>query len=227
MAYVKNTMIDALLSMVAPHLCSGCGQIGSTFCDNCKYNIIEEPFTGCILCQKPQTFGICMDHNSSYNQAFVVGERRGALQRLIGGYKFQNMKATSVALAELLDTRLPQLSNNTVLVPIPTSPAHIRERGYDHMLLIAKQLARLRKLPVRRLLIRDNTLTQHHANRKDRLEQAKSAYRVQGTLDSALTYMIVDDVVTTGATIEQAALQLRQAGAEHILVAAIARQPLD
>jgi len=227
MAYVKNTMIDALLSMVAPHLCSGCGQIGSTFCDNCKYNISQEPFSGCILCQKPQTFGICQEHNSSYNQAFVVGERRGPLQRLIGGYKFKNMKATSVALAELLDARLPELPAGTVFVPVPTSPAHIRERGYDHMLLITKQLAKFRKLPIQRLLVRHNTLTQHHANRKDRLEQAKSAYQVNGMVNPLLTYVIVDDVVTTGATIEQAALQLRHAGAEHIWVAAIARQPLD
>ena len=220
-------MIDALLSMVAPHLCSGCSQIGSTFCDNCKYNISEEPFSGCILCQKPHPFGVCDDHNSSYNQAFVVGERSGALQQLIGGFKFKNMKAASVALADLLDARLPPLPTDSVIVSIPTSPAHIRERGYDHMSLIAKRLGTLRRVTVSKVLVRDNTLTQHHANRKDRIEQAKSAFRVNQPLSADLTYIIVDDVVTTGATIEQAARQLRAAGATNVWVAAIARQPLD
>ena len=227
MPNVKNTMIDAFLSMVAPHLCSGCGKIGSTFCDNCKYNISEEPFSGCILCAKPTSFGVCDDHNSSYNQAFVVGERSGPLQRLVGGYKFQNMKATSVKLAELLDGRLPPLPTGAVLVPIPTSPAHIRERGYDHMLLIAKRLGSLRKVPVAKVLVRDNTLTQHHANRKQRFEQAESAFRVKGPIDSTLTYIIVDDVVTTGATIEQSAKLLKDAGAVSVWIAAIARQPID
>ena len=227
MPNVKNTMIDALLSMVAPHLCSGCGQIGSTFCDNCKYNITQEPYSGCIICQKPQSFGVCGDHNSSYNQAFVVGERSGPLQQLIGGFKFQNMKAASGALADLLHTRLPPLPSKSVIVAIPTSPAHIRERGYDHMALIARRLGVLRKVAVLKVLVRDNTLTQHHANRKDRIEQAKSAFRVDKTLDPDLTYIVVDDIVTTGATIEQAAKQLRARGATNIWVAAIARQPLD
>jgi len=227
MPNVKNTMIDALLSMVAPHLCSGCGQIGSPFCDNCKYNISEEPFSGCILCQKPHPFGVCDDHNSSYNQAFVVGERSGPLQQLIGGYKFKNIKAASVALADLLDRRLPPFPADSVLVAIPTSPAHIRERGYDHMALIAKRLGALRKVTVSKVLVRDNTLTQHHANRKDRIEQAKSAFRIAGPINADTTYIIIDDVVTTGATIEQAAKLLRAAGAVDIWVAAIARQPLD
>jgi len=227
MPNVKNTMIDALLSMVAPHLCSGCGQIGSTFCDNCKYNIIQEPYSGCIICQKPQSFGVCDDHNSSYNQAFVVGERSGPLQQLIGGFKFQNMKAASGALADLLHARLPPLPSNSVIVAIPTSPAHIRERGYDHVALIARRLGVLRKVAVLKVLVRDNTLTQHHANRKDRIEQAKSAFRVKKILNPDLTYIIVDDIVTTGATIEQAAKQLRAGGATNIWVAAIARQPLD
>lgn len=220
-------MIDALLSMVAPHLCSGCGQVGSSFCDNCKYDIVQEPFSGCILCEKPHAFGVCDDHNSSYNQAFVVGVRSGALQQLIGGYKFKNMKAASVALSDLLDTRLPPLPLHSVLVAIPTTPAHIRERGYDHMALITKRLGSLRKVTVSKVLVRDNTLTQHHANRKDRIEQAKSAFRVAGSIDPGTTYIIVDDVVTTGATIEQAAKLLRSAGAVDIWVAAIARQPLD
>jgi len=227
MPNVKNTMIDVLLSMVAPHLCSGCGQVGSTFCDNCKYDITQEPFSGCILCGKPHPFGVCADHNSSYNQAFVVGERSGPLQLLIGGYKFRNMKSTSVKLAELLDSRLPLLPDNAVFVPVPTSPAHQRERGYDHILLITKKLASLRRVPVARLLIRGNNLTQHRANRQDRLEQAKSAFTVNQALDPSRTYIIVDDIVTTGATIEQAAWQLRRAGATDVWVAVIARQPLD
>jgi len=95
------------------------------------------------------------------------------------------------------------------------------------MALIARRLGVLRKVAVLKVLVRDNTLTQHHANRKDRIEQAKSAFRVDKTLDPDLTYIVVDDIVTTGATIEQAAKQLRARGATNIWVAAIARQPLD
>jgi ComF family protein len=227
MLNVKNTILDSLLSVVAPHLCSGCGQIGAPFCDNCKYNITIEPFSGCILCEMPAVKGVCDDHKAAFNQAWVVGTRSGPLQRLIGGFKFRNMKASSFELAELLHKRLPQLPRLTVFVPIPTTAAHIRERGYDHMLLIAQQLGRLRHSPVQQLLVRNNGLTQHHANRKDRLAQAATAFKVAGKINPDATYIILDDVVTTGATIQQAARLLQNAGAVIIWVAATSRQPLD
>lgn len=227
MQYVKNTIVDRLLAVVAPHLCSGCSQIGSTFCDNCKYDISQEPFLGCILCEKLVATGICNDHKAGFNQAWVVGIRSGPLQRLIGGFKFRNMKAASVDLADLLHKRLPPLPRTTVFVPIPTTPAHIRERGYDHMLLIAKQLGRLRRLPVKTLLGRDNLLIQHHAGRRERFVQAASAFKVVGVVDPGATYILLDDVVTTGATILQATALLRQAGAMTVWVATTSRQPLD
>jgi ComF family protein len=227
MLNVKNTILDSLLSVVAPHLCSGCGQIGSTFCDNCKYNIIDEPFSGCILCEKPSAQGVCDDHKAAFNQAWTVGARSGALQRLIGGFKFRNMKASSLDLADLLHRRLPQLPRSTVFVPIPTTPVHIRERGYDHMLLVAKELGRLRHFPVEQLLVRNNFLVQHRANRKDRLTQAITAFKVKGVIHPDVTYILIDDVVTTGATISQAALLLKSAGATTIWVATTSRQPLD
>ena len=227
MPNVKNTMIDTLLATVAPHLCFGCGQIGPTFCDNCKYNIVEEPFSGCILCEKPNLSGVCDDHKLTFNQAWVVGVRSGSLQLLIGSFKFRNVKAASIDLADLLHRRLPTLPSSAVLVPIPTTSIHIRERGYDHMLLITKQLARLRRLKIETVLVRDNVLTQHHATRAERLIQATSAFKIEGALDASKTYIIVDDVITTGATIKQAALLLKNAGAKTIWVAVIARQPLD
>ena len=227
MKNVKNTIVDSLLAVVAPHLCSGCGLIGSTFCDNCKYDIIQEPFLGCIMCEKLTTIGVCDDHKFVFNQAWVVGIRSGALQRLIGGFKFRNMKSVSVKLAELLHGRLPQLPSNIVFVPIPTTPLHIRERGYDHMLLIANRLGCLRHSPVQKLLIRNNHLIQHHAGRAERFRQAASAFKVNGLVDSRTIYIVLDDVVTTGATITQAAMLLRQAGATTVWAAVTSRQPLD
>jgi ComF family protein len=202
-------MLDTLLSVVAPHLCSGCGEIGATFCDNCKYDISVEPFSQCVLCDKPAASGVCNDHKVAFNQAWVVGIRNGALQRLIGGFKFRNMKSAGRELAQLLHARLPVLPLSVVFVPIPTTSAHIRERGYDHMLLIAYELGRLRGLPVEILLQRNNSLTQHHANRRQRLVQAESAFRLSGEIDPRKIYIVIDDIVTTGATIQQRDYSIR------------------
>ena len=181
----------------------------------------------CIVCGKPHNMGVCYHHKVAFQQAFIVGERQGELQRLIGGFKFRNMKESCVPLAELLCARLPSLDTAVVLVPMPTIPAHIRERGYDHMTLIAKELGRLSHQPIHYLLARDGIAVQHRAGRIQRFEQAETAYRIVGVIDPAYTYLLLDDIVTTGATLIKAAELLRGAGAINIWVAAIARQPLD
>jgi len=227
MINVKNTILIHLLDMVAPHLCSRCGQIGTPFCGNCKYDITHEVIPCCVLCKKNATNGICPDHKAPFAQAWSVGERSGGLQRLIGNFKFQNLKSAGKELASLLDMILPTLPPTTVLISIPTTPAHIRERGYDHALLITQELGIIRKIPVRSVLKRGNHLTQHHGDRKTRLRQAKTAFYVEGVLDSTLTYLLIDDVVTTGATITRAAQLLKDAGATTVLVAVTSYQPLD
>jgi ComF family protein len=224
---VKNTMIDNMLEFVAPHLCCGCGKIGSLLCDHCKYDIITESLLGCVVCNQVNSDGICPKHLMTYKKAWLVGIRSGALQRLIGSFKFQNTKAAAENLASLLDARLPVLPASTLLVPIPTTSAHIRQRGYDHLQLISEYFALKRDLPIARVLSRGNTATQHGANRTTRLEQAQSAFRLTGSIDPAATYLILDDVVTTGATIQEASKLLYAAGARTIFVGALARQPLD
>jgi competence protein ComFC len=222
-------MLDTILSFVAPHLCSGCGEIGTPLCDNCKYNITQDPFLSCLSCGKPTGAGgnLCLSCRPGYNKAWCVGERSGVLQRLVGNYKFQNMHAVHRSLSSLLDESLPNLPPETIIVPIPTSASHIRERGYDHMLLVVRHFARLRQLEVQQVVGRRGATVQHHANRQKRLAQVKQTFFVNHPIDVTVPYLIIDDVVTTGATVGYVSKLLRQAGAKQVWVAAIARQPID
>lgn len=68
---------------------------------------------------------------------------------------------------------------------------------------------------------------QHLTGRRQRFEQVKQAFRVEGTLDPRAIYVLLDDVLTTGTTIQQATLLLQNAGATTVWVVVIARQPLD
>jgi ComF family protein len=162
-----------------------------------------------------------------YERVWVVDERDGVLQRLIGLYKFERAKSAYKHLADLLLAVLPELPANTVIVPIPTTFSRIRERGYDHMLLVAKYVARVRGLKCQPLIHRKTNTKQRQATAKQRVTQAKQAFEVRGKIDGSIPYLLIDDVVTTGATIRYASQALRDAGAEHVWVGVIARQTLD
>ena len=149
------------------------------------------------------------------------------MARLIDDYKFHRVRAASGVLARFLDELLPEYDTSTVVVPVPTAPANIRKRGYDHMLLIARQFARRRGLRVERPLVRQTNVTQHYArSAAERRKQAQQFFRVRGAR-ADVPYLILDDIFTTGSTIKAAAQTLRDAGAKDIRVGIIARQGND
>jgi ComF family protein len=148
------------------------------------------------------------------------------LQRLIGDFKFERVYAAQYVLADLLLAHLDQLPPETVVTPVPTAASHIRQRGYDHTLLLARRVAKERGLKLAQPLIRATATKQRDANRAVRLAQAKTAFTARHPVD-AVPYLLIDDVVTTGATMYYAAKLLKDAGAREVWAATIARQPLD
>jgi ComF family protein len=196
-------------------------------CVSCNENIIAEPSVRCIVCEQPTGTYLCKRHTATLQQGWYVAQRQGALQNLIDAYKFENARAASDSLADMLHARLPDLPEDTIIVPIPTISSHIRQRGYDHTLLIARSLARQRGFAVSSLLRRRTNSKQRDETRRQREQQAKEAFYVKGVVDDTRPYLLIDDIATTGATLRHAARELREAGASTVWVAVIARQPLD
>lgn len=224
---VKNTMIEVLMHTLAPHPCLGCGKVGSALCGYCKYDIIHEPFAGCIQCGAASREGICVWHDSPITRSFVVSERSGVLEGLINQLKFHHMKAAARELAVLLHESLPIFPAGTTIVPIPTVRSHVRQRGYDQVELIARHLAQLRNMPIQKLLGRVGKATQHKLDREGRVEAARHAFKLNGfpaSVDGPL--LILDDVITTGVTVQEAAKLLKPLHSQ-VWVAALAYQPLD
>lgn len=220
-------MINSMLSFIAPHHCCGCDKIGTLLCDDCKYNITIELNPVCIACKRPTgAMWLCNTCKMPYERAWAVGAREGILQRLVGLYKFERVKSAYLMIADLLSDAIPELPANTIIIPIPTTPSRIRERGYDHMLLICKRLAKLRNLTCQQLIVRKTNTKQRQSSAKTRISQAKQAFEINGNsnINPGTNYLLVDDVITTGATIKYAAKTLRDAGAKHVWVAAVTRQ---
>lgn len=227
MGYVKTTMIDQLLNVISPHRCSSCEAIGVLLCESCKYDIMMEPFSGCVLCTVPcGERGICQHCRriAAIIQAWCVGERREGLKQLIDSYKFHSSRAASTVLTDLLASRVPQLPAETVVVGIPSSPATIRARGFDHIGRIADEFAKQRALKRAYPLVRASSVTLHFLPRSERIKLGPSLFRHSGELVPE-KILLLDDIVTTGTTLTAAAKLLKIAGAKEVYVAALARQP--
>lgn len=223
---VKNTTFPSLLDLIAPHSCLSCGHLGTVLCDRCKKHILAHHTHICPNCKEPLLSAKC-PNCSELPPIYAIGPRHELLDHLIHTYKYESTRALAPILAELLNSVLPpDLPTNTLVVPLPTSTKHIRERGLDHTLLLAKHLARLRGWRVARPLIRTKNTVQVGSDRTTRLKQADNAYAPakRFVIDPTATYLLLDDVWTTGASILAATKKLQLLGIanDHISVTLLA-----
>lgn len=219
---VKNTTRHELFEWFCPHYCLTCGVLGRILCDECKNYNIEARVNCCLKCGVVIE-NTCLACESSYECSWVVGLRNEGLGVLVDKFKFESVRALAEPLAEMLSGVIPCLPNNTVVVPVPTIAQHVRERGLDHTLILAKKLAKLRGWSWGRMAGRLVDSVQVGASATLRQEQARKAYILRGQVDSEVNYLVVDDVATTGASVEAICRLLREKGARKVMAAVIAK----
>lgn len=228
---VKSTTKCGVLDLLCPHTCRGCGCLGAVLCGCCKNNLMNATLRVCPLCQKvfanAEKSGAtwrdykCEDCQLPLDALFVGGWREGVLAKLVKEYKYQAVRAAGKMLVEILDKVIPELPVDTIVVPLPTIGRHVRERGLDHTLLLAKKLARRRGWKCQPILRRAEDTVQVGTKAAERQEQAKRAYEVARMVDNEVTYLLLDDVWTTGASMLAAVDRLRQAGAKSVMGAVL------
>jgi ComF family protein len=220
-------LLDSLLSLLTPHICLGCGRSGAGLCKSCKNDIIDETYPNCLVCGSPVlSHNLCQNcqQASSISRAFVIGENKTMLKNLVYDYKFLPVRGYGKVLSEILDSALPIFPQATVVVPITTIPKHIRQRGFGHIELVAKHLARHRRLKYSQLLLRQDNRVQHGLKASERAKAAAKTFLINPHAKIPTEILLIDDIYTTGATIKAATKLLRDAGVKTINLAIIARQ---
>ena len=221
---VKNTTFLNPLDLLAPHSCRGCGRLGQPLCDCCQNYILQTHQNLCPFCKQKIEAAKCPKCHK-LPAFYSVNSRTDLLDTLIHELKYNTVRSFDKPLAEILDQTLPNFKTDVYIVPLPTIGKHVRERGLDHTNLIAKQLTKKRSnFHLSRVLIRTNNSVQVGANRESRIEQAKHAYEINPKIkiNPEATYLLFDDVWTTGASMLAAKKKLQQAGAQKIIISVLA-----
>lgn len=221
-------MLDRLIALLAPHLCVACGSEGSLLCAWCRPDTMHTLPERCYRChQLSADSAVCATcrRASPLKHVWVHAFYSGAAKKLIYQLKFGRAKTAAAVMADLLDDTLPALPLDTVVTYIPTATSRVRIRGYDQSRLLARALAKRRGLRAERLLVRYGQTRQVGSSRSQRIKQAAQNYSL--ATDRSLkgsTILLIDDIITTGATLEMAAKVLRQADPSRIYAAAFAQK---
>jgi ComF family protein len=198
-----------LVELVAPSRCASCGEASRVFfCEAC----------GCPLPAAPEElFGLPL---------LAAGEYAAPLKTAIRRYKYGACPELARGLAGLLLPRLAELglTPDDAFVPVPLHRARLAERGYDQAALVAQALARVTKTRfVPRLLERQRaTSRQASLDRSERSKNILGAFEQRQAFGSGRV-VLVDDVVTTGATVQACLEALAQGKTQVLAVAAVAR----
>ena len=137
-----------------------------------------------------------------------------------------NEKAFALLSAILVEylREADEMLRDPALVPVPLGHLRLRERGYNQAEEVARIVAHELSLPIQTdsLVRTRDTVSQVSLSREERVRNMEGAFRAVRPVDPARTYILVDDVTTTGATLQAAIAALRAAGAAHIVPIALA-----
>lgn len=222
------------LQWLLPLRCLLCGATGTDGVDLCAACAAELPRnrTCCARCALPLAApaplcGECQRHAPPWDAAWAPFRYGWPLDRLESRFKFGRDLAAGRALATLWQREDRPLPKPDLLLPVPLHRGRLRQRGYNQSLELAKPLVRQLGVPLRHdlLLRRRGTAAQTELDAVARRRNVRGAFAVRAGVALPAHVAILDDVMTTGATLAECARMLKHAGAQRVDVWALARAP--
>ncbi len=226
-----------LVKFVFPPACALCQKTlpaGWTqpWCTTCKAEIVPLPSAHCSLCRQPFIGVVSQPHLCSrcvrlapeFSAVYCVGLYQGALRHAVRQLKFNQHVNLDRSLALFVAGALPADQSYDVIIPVPLHRSALKHRTYNQAALLAKELGRLLACRVeQRLLVKNrSTLPQHNLTAQEREKNLLNVFNLKHRLNGEHV-LLVDDVMTTGATAASCAKELLASGACKVSVATVAR----
>ncbi len=218
------------IDLLFPPRCGGCQTAGSLWCEACRAAVQPIVPPWCEKCGAPfvtdRLCASCCVHPLAIERIRSVAMFDGVLRHAIHRFKYQRLSSMAEPFGEMLADywRAEQLTADW-LIPVPLHPSRERDRGYNQSELLARQLARRVKVPISSKGLRRTraTAVQMALNAAQRRENVAGAFECVEPRVRGKRVVIIDDVGTTGATLDACAQVVLKAGAASVMGLTLAR----
>ncbi len=223
----NRRVLHAALALLVPPRCAVCGApglgAGEPLCAACRRAL---PWLGAALCERcalPSPCGTCAARGAAFAAAWAAVSYSGIARDAVRALKLSGARPLAGVMAAQIATGAPRALLCGTLVPVPAHPVRERARGFDPAALLTRALARRTGLPLLDALRRDGggAARQVGAARDERLKPGRVG--VHARCSAPAQVLLVDDVHTTGATLDACATCLREAGAQRVVALTWAR----
>ncbi|MCM1321357.1 MAG: hypothetical protein NC041_06065 [Bacteroides sp.] len=232
----KKNLRRVLCTFSAPHSCLCCGKDSGAdrICIMCRQRILDEPVPSCRRCrlcgkELVSEIDLCLECREnpvlkSVDRVYPLYAYRLWKKDLLYAWKTEGDRSLSALFAEQAAKALRSEFPDIPIVPVPPRPGKIRKHGWDQIEELSAFLEAFYDMHVLRLLERTDGKQQKTRTRTERLAEAektfawseKSAARQRNKEPLPDSVVLIDDIITTGATLESCAAVLKQHGAAHV-----------
>ncbi len=217
-------IIEKLVSIISQNECLVCSKPGEMVCTDCWQTefVLRRP--ACFMCNALSTNGqTCQRCRRKSNLNGVITNFRmsGYMQELIYQLKYYGSRDTARFISQHISTNA--LPSTDIVTYVPATGKSQRRRGYNQAQILAKEVAKSINLPLQPTLLRLHHTDQIGLGRIQRFESVKDNFVSRGNL-AGKNLLIVDDVITTGATINECARVLKTSGAKNIWGLVVAKK---
>lgn len=230
-----HCLTNVLKNFLFPNFCALCGinlyssdDIFYGLCRNCRSFLNPETGKKCSICGKPlfSEIDLCLSCRKisnenepeikTYDRLWKIYPYTGKYRKLLTSYKFKK----NITLAAFFSEKIMEVINinpelkEAVIVPVPPRPGKIKDIGWDQVNTIIKRLEKTKDIKVSRCLKRRKSKVQKILNRTERLENLKGRIYLNGQVPEKV--LIIDDVITTGSTMEVCSQVLKEGGVKKV-----------
>ena len=232
MAFTKQSIsrvINSLFELIFPRFCVGCNQEGTWLCSNCKQKIVIVSSQVCPGCGRLSLYGrYCLKHRKGKSLKGIISTayfEEGPTKEIIHNFKYNSILEFGPFLGKVMAEKLTGVSKkNLVITSVPLHPKRFAQRGYNQAEILAKVVSSQSKISYLDLLKKiKKTKRQVGLLGKYRRRNLSGVFKFIGKDIKGKKIIIIDDISTTGTTLNECARILKEAGAKEVWGLVVAR----